>query len=257
MILDAHVRIGQSREAALTVDELLSVMDDLGVDHALIAPDEAAIAVENRRGNNATTAAALASGGRLSAYAVATPWRADAAVEELRRAADGGAVALAVDCALQGFDLLDGLLSPLLAFAAERQWPVYVRTGTPPSGLPMSLALLARRYPEISFVMGRSGATDFWIDAAPALHHAPNLFADSSYAPWDTVLSALGADPLIGPERVVWSTDLPYTVALAEWQRVHDWPLSDADRTAVLGSTMTRLLGMPSAATDRTIEGKP
>ncbi|WP_279582123.1 hypothetical protein [Fodinicola feengrottensis] len=51
--------------------------------------------------------------------------------------------------------------------------------------------------------MGRSGATDFWIDAVPALRHAPNLFADTSYAPWDTVLTGFAADPAIGTDRVV------------------------------------------------------
>jgi uncharacterized protein len=240
VIIDAHVRLGESRDVALTAEQLLATMDALGIDRALVAPSERQIAYHNREGNEAVAAAAARSD-RLLAYAVSSPWRRDA-VAELERARDGGAVALAVDPALQGFDLLDGLLDPLLGFAVDAGWFVYVRTGTPPHALPLPLATLARRYPELSFVMGRSGATDFWIDAAPALRHAPNLYGDTVYAPWDTVLTGFGQDPEIGPGRIVFSTDAPYTVPAAELKRVRDWPIDDASRAAVLGGTVQRLL---------------
>lgn len=242
MIVDAHVRLGRGRDASLTVEQLLATMDSLGIDRALVAPDEGSIAYHNRAGNDAVHAAARESGGRLLAYAVANPWRGRDAVDELRRAHDGGARALAVDSVLQGFDLLDGLVDPLLEYASSVGWPVYVRTGTPPNALPLPLATLARRHPEVDFVMGRSGATDFWIDAAPALRHAPNLYADTAYAPWDTVLTGLAEDPAIGPARMVFSTDAPYTVPAAELRRITEWPVGDDARDAVLGGTIRRLL---------------
>ncbi|RZQ65575.1 amidohydrolase family protein [Amycolatopsis suaedae] len=241
-VIDAHVRIGDGREVALGAATLLSTMDELGIDRALVAPGERCIAVANAEGNDLTTAAAAASGGRLLAYAVANPWFGRAAVDELARARDAGAVALAVDSVLQGFDLLDGLVEPLLTFAAGQGWPVYVRTGTPPSAVPLPLATLARRFPELDFLMGRSGATDFWIDAAPALRYAPNLYADTSYAPWDTVLSEFARDPEIGVGRVVFSTDAPYTVPRAEVARVRDWTIGEDDRARVLGGTVLELL---------------
>lgn len=242
MILDAHVRLGASRDAGITQSELLAEMDLLGIDRACVAPDEAAIAFDNRRGNTVTTAAAATTGGRLIAWAVANPWRGPDALDELAWARDAGARGLAVDSVLQGFDLLDGLLDPLLRFAADASWPVYVRTGTPPNALPLTLALLAQRFPEVTFIMGRSGATDFWIDAADALRTTPNLLGDTCYAPWDTLLSELGADPAITPARLVFSTDLPYTVARSELTRIHDWPLDPDNRDLVLGATLARTL---------------
>lgn len=244
MRFDAHVRIGEQREAALTVDALLAAMDANGVDRALIAPSERQIAFANREGNDAVTAAAAASGGRLLAYAVATPWAgAAAAVDELARARDAGARALAVDSSLQGYDLMDGQIEPLLDFASSAGWPVYIRTGSPPGHLPMPTALLARRHPELAIIMGRSGATDFWIDAAPALRHAPNLYGDTSYAPWDTVLAEFARDPEIGAHRLVFSTDLPYATAAGEVARIADWPIPEAERELVFGGTLARLLG--------------
>jgi len=243
MIIDAHVRLGRGREVVLERDDLLATMDRLGIERALVAPDERCIAVDNREGNELVAAASAASGGRLIPYAVANPWRGARAVDELRRARDAGARALCVDSVLQGFDLLDGMLDPLVELAADAGWFVYVRTGTPPNALPLPLASLARRFPEVAFVMGRSGATDFWIDAAPALRHAPNLYGDTCYAPWDTVLSALAADPEIGASRLVFSTDAPYTVPEAELRRVVDWPITEAERAEVLGGVVARLLG--------------
>lgn len=243
MIIDAHVRIGQQRECRLEVAELLSIMDEHGIHQTMIAPSEAQIAYANRAGNEATAAAAKSSGGRLIPYAVANPWAGAEAVAELDRARAAGARALAVDSSLQGFDLLDGLVDPLLSYAESVGWFVYVRTGTPPGHLPLPLALLARRFPELDFVMGRSGATDFWIDAAPALRYAPNLYADTSYAPWDTVLSEFVRDPEIGPDRVIFSTDLPYATPAGEVKRIRDWPIGVDEKAAVSGGTLARLLG--------------
>lgn len=243
MIIDAHVRLGRGREVELTVERLLATMDELGIDKALVSPDERSIAYDNRVGNEHVARAAAGSAGRLLPYAVANPWRGRAAVEELARARDAGAVALALDPTLQGFDVLDGLADPLIEFAGTYGWPVYIRTGTPPTALPLPVASLARRTPEIAFVMGKSGATDFWIDAVPALTYAPNLYADTAYAPWDTVLTGFAAAADVGAHRVVFSTDAPYTVPAAEIGRVRDWAtITDDQRTGVLGDHLAGIL---------------
>jgi predicted TIM-barrel fold metal-dependent hydrolase len=241
LVLDAHVRLGDGRDASLTAAELLATMDRLGIDRALISPQERCLAVDHREGNAFVAEAARSSGGRLLPYAVASPWRGRRALDELARAAEEGAVALALDPAVQGFDLLDGQADPLVAAATARGWPVYVRTGTPSFALPLQLAELAVRHPQTSFVMGKSGATDFWIDARPALERAPNLYADTAYAPWDAVLADLAAAP-IGPERLVFSTDLPNSDPAIERARHDAWPLTDAARAAILGGTLQRLL---------------
>jgi uncharacterized protein len=237
-VVDAHVTIGVSRDTSLTVEELLAAMDRCGIARALVAPPEAAVAVRNREGNRLTVGAAWRSP-RLAAYATANPWFGPDGVEELRRAADAGAVALKLDPALQGFDLLDGLADPLLRFAEARDWPVYVRTGTPPHGLPLQLAELASRFPAVGFVMGRNGASDFWLDVVPALRRAPNLFADTAHA---YSLDALLHDPEIGPGRIVFSTDAPYADPLLEVQKLDDLIPAQA-RDRVVGDTITALLG--------------
>ena len=250
MIVDAHVRIGRGREVHLSADSLVRQMDDLGVERCLVAPDERCTAVANAEGNAVTAAAARQHPDRLLSYAVANPWLGADAIEELRRARDQGSVALAVDPVLQGFDVLDGLIDPLLELVAEWGWPAYVRTGTPPTALPLPLAELALKFHGMAFIMGRSGATDFWIDALPALTRAPNLYADTAYAPWDTVLQAFVAESCVGPGRVIFSSDAPYALPEAELGRMFEWPLPDGARAQVLGGNASRLLGL-STGQDR------
>jgi uncharacterized protein len=241
MVIDGHVTVGQSRDASLEVDELLATMAALGIDRALVAPPERFVPVRNRHGNELTAGIARRSDGALLAYAVATPWLGGDALEELRYAEEQGARALKVDPALQGFDLLDGQVDPLIGFAIDAGWPIYVRTGTPPHGLPLQVAWLASRFPEGRFVLGRSGATDFAHDGPAALAAAPNLYADSVYVEWPTALAA--ADPFGIGQRVVFTTDAPFADPAIELQRVTEAPFGDAVRAAILGGTLGGLLG--------------
>ncbi|MCP9484450.1 MAG: amidohydrolase family protein [Gaiellaceae bacterium MAG52_C11] len=242
MVLDGHVMLGAGRDATLTAEQLLETMERLRIDRALVSPAEGFLPVRNREGNEFAAAAAAASGGRLLAYAVATPWLGADALEELRRARDAGARALKLDSALQGFDLLDGQSEPLVSFAIESGWPVYIRTGTPPHALPLQVAWLAARFPEGSFLLGKSGATDFSHDGPATLAATANVFADSVYVEWPTALAA--ADPEGRGGRVFFSTDAPFGDPVIELARVTEAPYGADVRAAILGGTLGRLLGL-------------
>lgn len=242
MVLDGHVMLGSGRDASLSVEQLLETMDGLGIDRAIVSPAEGFLPVRNREGNELVAGAVAASGGRLLSYAVATPWLGTDAVEELQRAHDAGARALKLDPALQGFDLLDGQAEPLVGFAVESGWPVYVRTGTPPHALPLQLAWLAARFPEGSFLLGKAGATDFSHDGPATLAAAPNLYADSVYVEWPTALAA--ADPAGRGGRVFFSSDAPFGDPVIELARVTEAPYGHDVRAAILGGTLARLVGL-------------
>lgn len=240
MIIDGHVTIGRNRSVGLEVPALLATMDELGVELALIAPPEPFVPVRNREGNELVSSVADGSGGRLRAYAVATPWLGADAIAELERAHAAGAVALKLDPTLQGFDLLDGSVDPLIAYSREVGWPIYVRTGTPAHALPLQLASLASRFPGAAFLMGKSGATDFSHDGPTALRWADNLYADSAHVEWPTALAA--SDPDWAGGRVIFTTDAPFGDPAVELARVTETALSDETRGAILGGTLAALL---------------
>ena len=242
MRIDGHAMLGAGRDASLSADELQATMERLGIDRALVSPAEGFLPVRNREGNELVAAAAERSGRRLLPYAVATPWLGGEALEELRRARDAGAVALKLDPGLQGFDPLDGQAEPLVAFAVDSGWPVYVRTGTPPTGLPLQVAWLAARFPEGAFLLGKAGATDFSHDGPATLAAAPNVYVDSGYVEWPTALAA--ADPEQFGGRVVFATDAPFSDPPIELARVTEAPLPPEVRDAILGGTLAGLLGL-------------
>jgi uncharacterized protein len=237
VIVDGHVTVGRNRDVELSLDELLATLEELGIDRAVVSPPEGLIPVRNREGNELVAEACERSGSRLLAYAVASPWLGAEALAELEHARDLGARALKLDPSLQGFSLLDGLADPLVAFAAESGWPVYVRTGTPPHGLPLQVAALAERFPLTPFILGRSGATDFGRDGPPALAVAGNLWADTAHINWP--VAAAARDPAT---RVVFTTDMPFADPAVELARVVEAPLDHATRDRILGGALASLL---------------
>lgn len=248
-VIDAHARLGASRDVTLTSEALVASMDAAGIDLTLIAPSEAQVAFDNAEGNAAVAEASRRSAGRLLPYAVATPWQGAArAIDELKAARDLGAVALFLDPALQGFDPLDGLADPLIAFALETGWFVHIRTGTPPHATPLVVASVARRYPEGRFLMGRTGATDFWTDVAEAFRYAPNLFGETVYSPWDLALDGLRKTEGVGVHRIVFGSDMPYSTQRFEMARMRAWPLPDDEKAIVLGATVAGWLGERAAS---------
>jgi predicted TIM-barrel fold metal-dependent hydrolase len=238
-ILDAHVRPPAGHPTRVAA-ALLSEMDAAGIDAALVSPAEAEIAVRNREGNERILAVAHERPERLLAYATANPWNGAEAAAELDRALSAGAAAVLVNSALQGFPLLDELVDPVIEVARAHGVPVYAHTGTPAYALPLQLAELALRFPDVAFVMGRAGRTDFRMDALPALEAAPNVYADLSHEPPQTGIAALAA--AVGPERLVFASDHPVRTMASAVARLEGAPLDAADRERVAGGTLRALL---------------
>ena len=182
MTIDACCTVGVDREYALTPEALVREMDFAGVDRAVVSSPDRCLAVSNREGNDSLFEAAHRFPDRLFPSCAANPWYGRGAVEELRRALGLGARMLVVAPSLQGFALSDELLDPLVAEAAVARVPVYVHTGNPQGATPFELALRARRHPELDWIMGHSGATDFWNDVQHAARLAPNVYLESSFA---------------------------------------------------------------------------
>ena len=239
MILDGHVTIGANRDVELGVEDLLAVMDGLGIDRALVSPPEGLIPVRNREGNELACAASDASDGRLLAYAVATPWLGQDAVAELERARERGARALKLDPALQGFEpRRRARRAARRVRRRERLARVrqdrHAAARAPAPARRARLALPRGRLPH-----GTSGATDFGRDGPPALEVAPNLYADTAHINWPVALAA--ADP---DARVVFTTDAPFGDPAVELARVAEAPLADGTREAVLGARLVALIGL-------------
>lgn len=241
MTTDAHVAAGEHPSLpTLGVDDLLRALDG-GADRAVLGPVGRWLAVDNEDGNRTLAAWCDAHPDRLAHWATVNPWYGERAVAELRRAFAAGARGLKLAPSVQGFGLLSPLLEPVLDVAEEHGRPVYVVTGVPVASEPLQLAELALRRPGVTFVMGRSGRTDFSLDLLPALTTAPNLVAETAYNGASLIAGLVAA---LGAGRVLFSSDVPFNDLALELERVGRAGLADADRAAVLGGTAATLLGV-------------
>lgn len=239
MWIDAHCHVGPGLTARQSPEELLRDMDRLGIDQALISPWDAAIAVENRAGNDYVLTQANRYPDRLSAYATVNPWYGRGAVDELRRATDKGARALKLATHLQGCQITDDIVFPIVAEAVALGLPIYVTTGIPVSAMPMQLSYLARTFPQGVFIEGRYGFPDFWTDALPSVQDTPNIYVDASYNPPSTILNAVRA---LGADRVLFSSDSPYLCLQNEVEKMKSLPVAVQTLSQIVGANIARLL---------------
>lgn len=243
MIIDAHRGVGHDphhphRSVEAMLGELLEAMDRAGIDHSVLGPTGPWAAVDNIEGNDTLLAWSAKHPDRLSALATANPWYGTRATETLRRAFDHGARGLRIAPSLQGFGLLSPVLEPLLGVAGEYRRAVYVVTGLPVVSEPLQLAELALRHPAVTFVMGRSGRTDFSLDLDPAFGSAPNLLAETAYNG-----PALIADLVrkLGAERIMFTTDAPLNEPVLELSRLARASLTATERSYVMARTAARI----------------
>lgn len=240
IVVDGHCHVGIGYEYQQTADELLQEMDKYGVDRAVICPVDRCIAVDNREGNDFVLDTVRTHRDRFYAFATANPWYGARAVEELRRAIDQGARGIKLHPSLQGFLLCDELVYPLVELAQELAVPMFFHTGTPAFSLPTQLAELAMRFPEVNFIMGHMGSTDFKLEAAAVALLASNIYLDTSWILPDLVTRAVAA---VGAERVLFGSDSPLSTLHIEMGCRRAAKLTDDMRDQVMGGSMLRLLG--------------
>ena len=238
MIIDGYCTLGVDREYDLDGDGLLAAMDQAEVEWALIAPVERRLVVDIDQGNDFLMRAATEHPDRFLPCCAANPWEGERALEGLRRAVGQGARMLVVHPAVQGFQANDELIQPLLEAVAGMHVPVYVHTGPPGSATPWQVVDLADSFPEVDFIIGHSGATDFWNDAAEAGKARQNVYLESSLArPFTFARHVEEA----GYAKGIMGSGAPLNDLVFEWEQMRR-ALPAGARTAVFGGNMARLL---------------
>jgi hypothetical protein len=237
--IDACCTIGGPGDPEPPAPKLLAEMDRAGVARALIMPPERCFAWENGAGNDLVLQAAHADS-RLIAAATVNPWRPDA-VEVVRRALDAGARMLAFAPGVQGFLISGRHLNPILEGLCARglKIPVYVHTGHHSHAAPSQLALLAARFPQVNFIMGHCGSTDYAGDVTPVYRQHPNIWLEASFGRPPKFVGRLKET---GYDRALMGSGYPYNDLAFEWAQTRRL-LPAEHHEAVFGGNLRRLLG--------------
>lgn len=238
MEIDALCVVGLDREYNLEPVDLLRDLEANRVDKAIISPVDRFLAVNNQEGNNFILNTAEHYPDRLIPACSANPWYGREAVKEVRRAIQAGARMLILHPFVQGFLANDELVWPLLDEADHQKVPVYIHTGLPGNATPWQVTDLAERYPELDFLMGHCGSTDFWNDANQAALLADNIYLETSLARPFYIPGRLQA---LGNHRVIMGSNAPLNDFSVEWEETRK-VLSAQDAGPVLGENLRRLL---------------
>ncbi len=237
--IDAHCHVGPGLMAGQAPEELLEQMDRLEVDQAILVPWDAALAVNNREGNDYTLALTRKYPDRFMAFASVNPWYGAKAVDELRRAAGEGAAGLKLAPHYQGFQITDSIVLPVVEAAIALGLPIYMTTGIPVAAMPLQLSYLARTYPQGVFIEGRYGFPDFWTDAIPSVIDTPNIYVDVAYNAPSTIMGAIHA---VGAQRVLFSSDAPYLSLENEVEKIRSLPVPPEILSQLAGGTIQSIL---------------
>ena len=240
LTVDACCTIENEGAGPFSADALLREMDLAGVDRAVLHPPDRCFAFENDEGNALTTGAARRHPGRFLAAVTVNPWRGSAH-DHLRAALDAGSRLVSLSPGLQGFNPSFGPLDALLEKLGQSYpgLPVFIHTGHHSHGAPSQLFLLAGRFPEIRFIMGHSGATDYATDVVPVCSQRPNISVESSFARPPGFVGRLKA---VGWDRGVMGSGWPLNDLAFEWAEMRRL-LPPEHHERVLGGNLAFLLG--------------
>jgi len=237
-----HVGYDPLEELGATAEELERVLDRHEVERAVLLPMGAGL-IHRFREENRSLARLTAGSPRYLFYCSVNPWFGAEALGEMDRCfSELGAAGLAFDTSRQGLPIDSPMIFPFVEAAARRAKPVYFRTGVPLFALPLSLANLARRYPEVRFILGAMGVSDYWGDITPAVRLAPNILLETSVnANVPAVLPGFIAE--FGDRGVLFGSGFPYTDYGLQCRKIERCGLSEQSLERIFFGNAGELFG--------------
>jgi predicted TIM-barrel fold metal-dependent hydrolase len=224
-------------------------MDELGIDVSAVFTFDG-LRRPGRVANESLAAFAAAAPDRFVAFCTVDPGDADAAGEIARCVETLGMRGVKLHPWVQGFSVHTAGLDAVCETAASLRVPVLFHDGTPPFSAPLQLALLARRHPRTTIVLGHGGLHDLWREAAAAVAQAPNVHVCLCATPLYAMRELVARCPL---DRILFGTDgglLPeprqryVTLRVRQLDRLG---LDERQRRAILDENPRRMLaGAPA-----------
>ncbi len=242
-VWDAHTHIGKARHSgrAYSAAELIADMDRHGVDCSVVIPFP--VVDDYRAAHDEIGAAVRAHHGRLRGVACLNPYVPEADFrDEVRRCREvHGFTALKLQPQYQALNPLWPTSEFFFETAQEHRMTLIIHTGTGiPYSLPSLYMPLARRYPELTFVLAHCGGGGLLVgEAIVAAQFCPNIVLELSTLMPNHILEVLQH---VAADRLMAGSDLPENLEI-EIAKIESLPVSDEDKRKILGCTAARVFG--------------
>ena len=240
--LHAHLHPFPLPVERTTCDDLLRVMDRLGIELTAISSTEAILC--DMASGNAALSADIKGQDRVRGYAFANPNHVDRSLEQLRRYLDdesfigvklysGAYIGKPLDCP-EHVEILE-------LVAREYPWAlVLFHCGENDPANFAGLRRIAERFPDLVFLAGHMGSK-LWAQALPILSEQPNIIAEIC-APVPARPRIEDAVRIMGPQRVVFGSDFPIISQAYMLGCVKDAEVTPEDKRLILLDNARRLL---------------
>jgi uncharacterized protein len=241
-VIDVHTHLGFDEDGrALSVEELLAMMDESGVRRACVFPlHDPERHPAYRVPNDRVLAWAQQSGERLVPFCRLTP--TETPVEEGTRALAAGARGIKLHPRAQAFTFDGDHTDQIFALAEEAQVPLLIHAGRGLPPIADGLADVIMRHPGLHVILAHAAITDMGTLTTRLADH-PGVLYDTCCMFATDVLDLFSR---VAPERVVFGSDPPYGHPLpGQYMALRVAAASGLDdglRRLVLGDTVAQMV---------------
>lgn len=239
-VYDTHTHIGRARHSGseFSADQMLRSMDAFGVDRSVLIPFP--VVDDYRREHDLIGRAVAEHPDRFTGAICLNPFVPEAEFRgEVARCVENlGLRALKLQPQYQPLNPLSGRSDFFFETAVEHGLPIIAHTG---SGIPFSLPSLfiapARKFPELTIILGHAGGPTYMLEAAVAAMTCQNIYIELSSLMPHHIMGLLEHVPAT---RLMAGSDIPSSVS-TELGKVFDLPIGDEAKRAILWETPRRV----------------
>lgn len=211
MTFDAHMHVGDFPlfNVSLDRDGLAELMAEHGIDGGVVFhPD------------NAYVTEVVESIDGLYGLVWANPRFPDYLEEATRFLDHPRFLGVKLHPLLDGYHPNDPVVHPLMEVLRERDLPALIHCGHPIFTLPWSIEELVRSFPEVRVILGHMGHGNIvYINASiDVAERNPSVYLETSGMPMHTKIRE--AVERVGPDRVLYGSDVPFHHAEVEIRKV-------------------------------------
>lgn len=211
MFFDSHTHWNPLDESGSEIgaEGWLATWARYGITHGAVMPLDGLMSDSwIRRDNDRVAAVCAESTGRMIPFCTVNPTLGKEAIAEFGRCLEVlKCRGLKLHPWLQGISPSSKEVDELCGMAGDFGVPVLFHDGTPCYSLPSQMAVLARRHPQTTIVLGHCGLFQHWREAIAAMNYCDNLWG-CLCGPYAAALRAIigGCDL----NRLLWGSDFGF-----------------------------------------------